>query len=109
MRKAMDIATLGCSVNIRLAQDKQHVDRLRIAFGVAAPIPVRAVSVESKAPGMKLDEQLISFVGKNVLEDVMPRSSWRASKEFRLHLIQEMARRALIAAIEKAGGKLNDN
>ncbi|MFA6706743.1 MAG: xanthine dehydrogenase subunit XdhB [Sphaerochaetaceae bacterium] len=109
MRKAMDIATLGCSVNVRLAQDKQHVDRLRIAFGVAAPIPVRAVSVESKASGMKVDEQLISFVSKNVLEDVMPRSSWRASKEFRLHLIQEMTRRALIAAIEKAGGKLNGN
>ena len=36
MRNAMDIATLGTSVNVRLSADKQSVERARVAFGVAA-------------------------------------------------------------------------
>ncbi|MFA7370775.1 MAG: hypothetical protein WCY78_02490 [Sphaerochaetaceae bacterium] len=41
------------------------------------------------------------------MQDVAPRDSWRASKEFRLHLIQELAARAVTSAIEKAGGAIN--
>ena len=35
MRNAMDIATLGTSVNVRLSADKKTVERARVAFGVA--------------------------------------------------------------------------
>ena len=38
-----------------------------------------------------------------------PRSSWRASKEFRLQLIEELARRGLKKAILLAGGDANCN
>ena len=37
MRNAMDIATLGTSVNVRLSADKRTVERARVAFGVAGP------------------------------------------------------------------------
>ena len=37
MRNAMDIATLGTSVNARLSPDKKTFERVRIAFGVAGP------------------------------------------------------------------------
>jgi xanthine dehydrogenase FAD-binding subunit len=107
MRKAMDIATLGCSVNVRLTQDKQRIDRLRIAFGVAAPTPIRAVTAEAVALGHELDTTLLDAIGEGALADVMPRTSWRASKEFRLHLVKELTRRATIASIEKAGGTIN--
>ena len=40
MRNAMDIATLGCSVNVRLSPDKQTIARARIAYGVAGPVPM---------------------------------------------------------------------
>ncbi len=40
MRNAMDIATLGTSVNARLSEDKKTFDRVRIAFGVAGPVQV---------------------------------------------------------------------
>lgn len=33
----MDIATLGCSVNVRLSEDKKTIERARIAYGVARP------------------------------------------------------------------------
>lgn len=107
MRKAMDIATLGCSVNVRLTSDKKHIDRLRIAFGVAAPTPIRSTTVESKVQGHELNEQLLDIVSEGALSDVSPRTSWRASKEFRLQLVKEMARRTTKAAVEKAGGTIN--
>lgn len=107
MRRAMDIATLGCSVNVRLTEDKQRIDRLRIAFGVAAPTPVRGRTAEAAAAGHALDAALIDAVSEGALADVMPRTSWRASKEFRLHLVKELARRATISSIEKAGGTIN--
>ena len=107
MRKAMDIATLSCSVNVRLSSDKKKIERLRIAFGVAAPTPIRAFTAEKSAEGHALNEELLKKISEGVLADVMPRTSWRASKEFRLHLVEELARRATIASIEKAGGKIN--
>jgi len=107
MRKAMDIATLGCSVNVRLSSDKKHIDRLRIAFGVAAPTPIRSTTAEKHAQGHELNEELLEQVAAGALADVSPRTSWRASKEFRLQLVKEMARRTTKAAVEKAGGTIN--
>lgn len=107
MRRAMDIATLGCSVNVKLSPDKRSIARLRMAFGVAAPTPVRAATAEKLAQGQPIAAQLVEQVATAALDDVMPRSSWRASKEFRLHLVTELARRATTIAIEKAGGHIN--
>ncbi|HPB42105.1 MAG TPA: xanthine dehydrogenase FAD-binding subunit XdhB [Sphaerochaeta sp.] len=107
MRKAMDIATLGCSVNVKLSKDKQAIDRLRIAFGVAAPVPVRSPKAEELAKGKNITQALIDQIGEAVLGDVNPRSSWRAGREFRLQLIEELAKRATIEAINKAGGTIN--
>lgn len=108
MRKAMDIATLGCSVNVRLSEDKRKILRCRIAFGVAAPIPVRSTTAETVATGALINKELIERVGEAVLNDVTPRTSWRASKEFRLHLIKELAQRALRISIEKAEGVIDE-
>ncbi len=107
MRKAMDIATLGCSVNVKLSEDKTMIQQLRIAFGVAAPIPIRSPKAEELAKGKKITKALIDQIGEAVLEDVNPRSSWRASKEFRLQLIEELAKRASVEAIKKAGGTID--
>ncbi len=105
-RAAMDIATLGCSVNVRLSKDKKVIERLRISYGVAGPVPMRVPTAEKMGNGKKLSAQLIEDIVTAVLEDVKPRNSWRASKEFRLQLIKEMLRRSLKSSIEKAGGKI---
>ena len=103
----MDIATLGCSVNVRLSADLTTVERFRIAFGVAAPTPIRSATAEAAATGQRLSAELVELIGEKALADVTPRSSWRAAKEFRLHLVKELARRATFAAIQKAGGTIN--
>ena len=104
MREALDIATLGCSANVRLSDDKHTIERLRIAYGVAGPVPMRAPSAEAAAG--PVSEETIDAAARAVAADIKPRTSWRASAEFRLHLAEELARRALRESIKRAGGVL---
>lgn len=106
-RNAMEIATLGCSANVKLSGDKKRVEELRLAYGVAAPTPIRCRVLEEKAKGMEVGPELLELAGKGALEEVNPRSSWRASKEFRLQLVEELGRRAVAEAVKKAGGEIN--
>ena len=106
MRNAMDIATTGCSVNVRLSKDKKSIDRVRIAYGVAGPVPMRAPSAEAVANGKKLTEELVHDFSHAVLQDINPRDSWRASKAFRQHIAVEMAARCLRESVNRAGGEI---
>ena len=104
MRNAMDIATLGCSVNVRLSADKKSVERMRIAYGVAGPVPMRAKSAEDAANGRPVSAETVAAAAKAALGDVNPRTSWRASKELRLQLVEELAKRAFTQSVKLAGG-----
>ena len=81
MRNAMDIATLGTSVNVRL-------------------------SAEELAAGQPVSLELADRFAQAVKEDINPRDSWRAAKDFRMHIAVESARRAFIEAVKLAGGDL---
>lgn len=106
MRNAMDIATCGCSANVKLSADKKTIERARLAYGVAGPVPMRAPSAEAAANGKPVSAETVEAFAKAALDDVNPRTSWRATKEFRLHLVEELARRALSEAIRLSGGEL---
>lgn len=104
-RNAMEIATLGCAVSVKLTEDKKHIQDLRLAYGVAAPTPIRCHTTEEAVKGMETGEALAQAVGKGALEEVNPRSSWRASREFRLQLVEELGMRAVKQAVINAGGE----
>ena len=106
MRNAMDIATTGCSVNVRLSEDKKTFDRVRIAYGVAGPVPMRAPSAEAVVNGQPVTMENVEAFSRAVLEDINPRDSWRASKAFRKHIAVEMAKRALIESVKRCGGEI---
>lgn len=106
MRNAMDIATTGCSVNVKLSADKKTIRDARIAYGVAGPVPMRAPSAEAAVRGLPVSAETINLFGKSALQDVNPRTSWRANKEFRLHLCETLAERALSQAIVLSGGEV---
>ena len=106
MRNAMDIATLGTSVNVRLSADKRTVERARVAFGVAGPVPLRAKTAEALAAEKPLTADLAEEFAKAVKEDIHPRDSWRAAKDFRMHIAVECAKRAFREAVKRAGGAL---
>jgi Aerobic-type carbon monoxide dehydrogenase, middle subunit CoxM/CutM homologs len=105
MRNAMDIATTGCSVNVKLSADKKTVGDARVAFGVASPVPVRAPSAEAVARGAAVSEKTAEDFSRAVLADIHPRTSWRATAEFREHISVEMAKRTFLEAVKRAGGE----
>lgn len=102
MRNAMDIATLGCSVNVKLSEDKKTFTDIRIAYGVAGPVPMRAVHAEMSGKGMPVTEESMEQISEAVLRDVTPRDSWRASKAFREHISKVLCKRALVEAVKRA-------
>ena len=108
MRNAMDIATTGCSVNVKLSANKQTMEDVRIAYGVAGPIPMRAATAEARAKGRPTTAEEIKAFAQTVLEDINPRDSWRAAKEFRQHIAVVMAERALRESIRLAGGVIHE-
>ncbi len=108
MRNAMDIATTGCSVNVKLSPDKKVMEDVRIAYGVAGPVPMRAPVAEAAAKGKAVSKENVKTFARTVLEDINPRDSWRASKEFRQHIAVVLAERALRESIRLAGGEIDE-
>ncbi len=105
MRRAMDIATLGCAVVVALDSERTHIADVRLAFGVAGPVPMRCAEAEKATLGRPLNAQTLDIFAKGALSCVNPRTSWRASREFRLQLVDQLSRRALQKAVELAGGE----
>ncbi len=108
MRNAMDIATTGCSVNVKLSADKQTIADVRIAYGLAGPVPMRTPTAEMVAKGKPVTMAVIKETAKTVLEDINPRDSWRASKAFRQHIAVVLAKRALETSIRLSGGEIHE-
>jgi xanthine dehydrogenase FAD-binding subunit len=104
MRDAMDIATIGCSAVCKVEDNK--LDDLRLAFSTAAPVPIRCKSTEQKVCGQPVSQKLLDGIAKTVTNDVQPRDSWRAAKDFRLQIITTLAQRVAKQAIVDAGGTI---
>jgi len=102
MREVLDIATLGCSANVRLSKDRKIIEHLRLAYGVAGPVPMRSPSAEAAAAGKPVNEETINAAAEAVAADIKPRTSWRASAGFRLHLAAELARRTIRESVVRA-------
>jgi xanthine dehydrogenase FAD-binding subunit len=103
-RNAMEIATLGCATGVKLNVEKNKIADFKISYSVAAPTPRRCNSLESLLIGKDISEETINLIKPENIEELKPRDSWRASKDFRLQLIKEIGRRTAIEAIRSQGG-----
>ncbi len=104
MRGAMDISTINCGAACRI--EAGRFTMLKLAYGVAAPTPIRARTAEAVALGKPLSAETLAAIREAVVQDVSPRTSWRASKEFRLQIIRTLAERVVAQAAQNAGGVL---
>jgi carbon-monoxide dehydrogenase medium subunit len=80
-RKEVDLSTV-CSTVARLD------GRIRIAFGSVAPIPLRAYKSEAFLEGKKLTDGIIAEAAKIARMEVSPIDDIRASKEYRLDMVE---------------------
>lgn len=106
-RNALDIATATCSVNIKLSDDKNIIEDCRVAYGVAGPVPMRAFAAEEFLRGKECNKKNVGEFTDLAMDQLNPRDSWRASKEFRVHMMREMTKRSAERAVERLGGKIN--
>ncbi|QOY60258.1 xanthine dehydrogenase subunit XdhB [Thermophilibacter immobilis] len=104
-RRALEIATMSCCCLVKLDDGKTTVKDVRLAFGVAGPTPMRALGAEEGVRGLPVTEA-VERIGELAQADTNPRDSWRASKEFRLQLIKEMACRSLAEAARRGGADI---
>ncbi len=93
MRNAMDIATTGCSVNVKLSADKKTIEDMRIAYGVAGPVPMRA----SKA----FREHIAVVLAKRALETSIRLSGGEWSKLMSGHLCRCTGYENIFRAVKK--------
>ena len=104
VRKAMDISTLGAAATCQLNADGT-VSAASIALGVAGPTPLRCPEAEAFLVGKVPTEARMEEVADLVLQATNPRTSWRASKEFRIGLIRALSTRAFLGAYAAAKGE----
>lgn len=104
MREAMDIATIGCAAAVRL--DGTVISGIRLAYSVSAPIPVRCPSAEAAALGRCATPEALpatlAAISAAVEADVQPRTSWRANRDFRMHIIRTLAERVIARCVVRA-------
>lgn len=105
VRKSMDLAVLG--VAVALSVKDGVIDKLRCALGVAAPVPLRLLN-DADWQGRTPDEGLVKAVIAEIEQHISLRDSWRASKEYRQHLVRVLVREAFHACLVKAEETTNE-
>ena len=106
-RSDIDIALVNAATLMRL-DSSGTVEDLRIAVGQTFSMPVFLGETAGQAKGRKLSLDLIDSVAAAVSEQVKPRADYRASADYRSHLIRTLVARSLFRAGEEAGYKRKD-
>jgi CO/xanthine dehydrogenase FAD-binding subunit len=102
-RRHGDFALGGAGALITV--DEQGVcQRAALGLLAAAPTPVRASEAESMLVGERIDEALAAQAGERAAAGVQPTGDIHGSAEYRKRLVGVMARRAILAAAQRAAG-----
>ena len=107
-RKAMRLSVASIALSIDIDPINRIINDVKIAMGTVAPIPIRLRRIENLMIGKKLEQELISEATTAMDSSISPRTSLRASKEYRNHLAKVLFTRALNIAEQRAlGGESN--
>ena len=98
VRKAMDLAIVGVAAWVRL--EGKTVADCRIAVAGGDVTIVRAKAAEQMIIGRELTDELVEAVAVQAADEMHPRSSLRASAEYRHDMIRVYTKRAINKAVE---------
>lgn len=102
-RTEMDIAVVGCAVNLRV--DGDTITEARVALGAVAPTVLLVSEAAEALIGTTLDEAAIEGFVAAVRAAAKPISDKRATAEFRTEVVGVMAKRAALIAYARAKGE----
>ena len=100
-RAAMDLAQVGIAACLSFDSGKRTCTRARIALGAVGLTPIRALKAEQILLNKELNETVGKEAGKIAAQEANPRSSLRASKEYRREMIEVLTKRAVMAAYNR--------
>ena len=92
-RPAMDIAVV--SIALGCTMEDGVVTKARVAFGAAAPTPLRGLRTEALLEGRTLDEETLAAAAATAREEIHPISDVRGSAWYRRELVQTLTGRLL--------------
>ncbi len=124
-RQALDLPILGVAVLISLDKstvtctdilckdspistvlhslegDEVACKEIRIALGVAAPTPMRAVNAEKLLRKQKISDELLDQVAETASREAQPRDSIRGEAWYRREMIKVLVKRMVMKSIER--------
>jgi len=109
---SLDKNRLSCSEMLRvffpissifhaIERDELVCKEVRIALGVAAPTPMRAVKAEKILRGQKISDELLDEVAHMASEEAQPRDSIRGEAWYRREMIRVFVKRMAMKCIER--------
>ena len=107
-RQSMDMTTVGVSAFVTCDEDSRVFRDVKIALASSAPVPIRVKKAETVLRGRGFAEDALEEAALAVCEEADPRTSWRATREFRLDLLKGLTKRAIGRARENAAGSTRD-
>ena len=97
------LPVLGCAIQVQLDRSRRQLADLRICISPVDRVPVRATEVESELRGQEVSDSLIRQVAAKASRSLHPRASkYRASAEYRSHMIETLVNRVLPLAVDRA-------
>lgn len=106
-RAAMEVTIVGCAASVVLDAEKQRVTQARLVYTSVAPIPLRIPSAEKIVEGQLPTAQVLEAAAQEARRVAPAIGDHRAPQDYRIELVAVTTRRALKAAIERAGGRVN--
>jgi CO/xanthine dehydrogenase FAD-binding subunit len=103
-RTEMDIAVVGCAVNVTLDENGICTDA-RIVLGAVAPTQVVAAEAADTLIGHKLDDDTLSRLDAAARRACRPITDKRGTIDYRTKVAGVLARRAAAIAFERAASR----
>jgi carbon-monoxide dehydrogenase medium subunit len=109
---SLDKGTISCSDMLCTAspissiihtmeQDELVCKEVRIALGVVAPTPIRALKAESLLRGKKISDELLEEVAETAVKEAQPRDTIRGEAWYRSDMIRVLVKRMVMKSIER--------
>jgi carbon-monoxide dehydrogenase medium subunit len=84
-----------------MEEDELTCNEVRIALGVAAPMPIRAIKAENLLRGKKVSDELLEEVAQTAAQEAQPRDTIRGEAWYRRDMIKVLVKRMAMKSIER--------
>lgn len=101
-RKVGDFATVAAAVQLTL-DGAGAIQKVGIALTNVGATPVKARRAEDSVRGKKPNDAAITFAAQFAADDAQPSSDLRGPAEYKRGLVNELTKRAIVRAVERAG------